>query len=343
MGETMTKIGDGTVIAKFEQTKEGIVCPEFWECKPFNGCNYNCQWCYLNGTYRFKKDERGVKIGKKATFKDKDKVQDHIQKAMDAITESTLFNCGEVSDALLYPWMLEKHVLPVFKAAFKKHGHKVLLLTKDTNVGFLFNAKAQNCAIIAFSVNAAFVSSTWEVDAPHPWARLEAAKKVSEYGYPVRLRIDPMVPVEEWEKGYGELVDKIMEYVPKTEVITIGSLRMMTTNLRICKELGNDTTYTDYLGEKTSRDLRAPEAVRIEMYDFIIRDLRKKGYTGHIALCKETTEVWKNLCSEKKPKRKSDPIIPPRLKSPEESICNCKIGMMQPKKAKEEPCTLKEE
>jgi spore photoproduct lyase len=339
MEEALTKIGDGTIISMFEQTKPGIVCPKFWECKPVNGCNYHCAWCYLNGTYRFKKDDRGVKIGKAATFKEPKKVEEHIQKAMEAINEPSLFNCGEVSDALIFPWMLEQHVLPIFKKSI----HKVLLLTKDTNVAFLYNAKAQKCAIIAFSVNASFVSSTWETKAPHPWKRLEAARKVSEWGYPIRLRIDPMVPVQDWQKGYRELVDKIMEYVPNAEVITIGSLRMMTTNLRVCEELGNDTTYTSYLGEKTSRDYRVPSAIRIEMFDFVINELRTKGFKGHIALCKETDEVWKALTHERAPKRKNDPMIPARLPSPENCICNCKLGMMQPEKTKEEACKPKEE
>ena len=346
METALTKIGDGTIIAKFEQTKAGIVCPEFMEVKPFNGCNYSCSWCYLNGTYRFNKDERGVLIGKSPTFKDVNKVEEHIQKAMEAIEEPTLFNCGEVSDALLFPWMLEQHVIPIFKKSFKEKGHKLLLLTKDTNIGFLYNTKSQDCVIMAFSVNAEFVSSTWEERAPHPWKRLEAARKVSEWGYTVRLRIDPMVPVEDWQTGYRELVDNIMKYVPNAEVITIGSLRMMTTNLRICEELGNDTTYKSYLGEKTSRDYRVPAATRIEMFDFVINELRTKGFKGHIALCKETEEVWKALTNVQVPERKNEPMIPARLPSPDKCICNCKLGMMQkkPVKPKEgKPCKPKEE
>lgn len=342
MQKALIRIGDGTVIAKFSQTKPEIVCPEFMECKPFNGCNFDCEWCYLNGTYRFTKNKSGANIGKAATFKEAKKVEDHIRMAMETINEPSLFNCGEVSDALIFPWMLEQHVLPIFKEGNKKKGHKVLLLTKNTNVGFLYNAKAQDCAIIAFSVNAEFVSNMWETRAPHPWKRLEAARKVFDWGYPVRLRIDPTVPVEDWKVGYRELVDKIMFYVPKAEVITIGSLRMTTLNLRICQELGNDTSYSDYLKERNSRDIRAPTETRIEMYDFIINELRTKGFKGHIALCKETKEVWKALTHERAPKRKNDPMIPARLPSPENCICNCKLGMMQPKKSREEPCKQKE-
>jgi spore photoproduct lyase len=39
--------------------------------------------------------------------------------------------------------------------------------------------------------------------------RLNAAKQVYEKGYEVRLRIDPMVPVENWQIHYTNLVDSI--------------------------------------------------------------------------------------------------------------------------------------
>ena len=323
------RIGDGTIVSLFEQTKEEIVCPEFWEFKPFNGCRFDCQWCYLNGTYRFKKDERGVYTGKAPTYKKVEKIEEHLKKALKEIKKPTLFNAGEVSDALLFPWILEANIVPHFKEAFKKTGHKLLLLTKSTDISFLYRAKAQDCVVVAFSVNDEWVSGTWEHNAPHPWERLKAARKVADWGYPVRLRIDPMVPVEDWQHGYRKLLEKVMEYVPNAEVITLGSLRMMLTNLRVCQELCNDTSYTSYTTEKTSRDLRAPETIRIEMYRFMITELRKMGYKGHISICKETKSVWKKLSTPVMDGKKvvQEALLP----KPEKAICNCRLAPKEEK------------
>ena len=244
----ITKIGDGTIIELFTKTKGDIVCPHFWVCKPFNGCEFDCQWCYLNGTYRMKKDKKKVLIGKKPTYKEPAKVLKHVTRAMEEIPGPNMYNAGELADGLLFPWMLEQNVVPVFKQHYKKTGNKLLILTKSKKIAPLFGWKAQDCIVVAFSVNAAHVSERWEIDAPHPWERLEAAKKVRDYGYPVRLRIDPMVPVSNWEVGYRELVDKIMKYVPDAEVITLGSLRMtVNPNLKTCIRLDKDTSYTDSL------------------------------------------------------------------------------------------------
>ena len=53
--------------------------------------------------------------------------------------------------------------------------------------------------MVSFSLNAPVVSKVWE-KAPKVEDRIEAARKVSEAGYETRIRIDPMVPVFEWEK-----------------------------------------------------------------------------------------------------------------------------------------------
>jgi len=279
--------------------------------------------CYLNGTYRFKKNEVGTIVGKAPTFKDAIKTRKHVLSAMKDISTPTMFNCGEVSDGLLFPHILDSIIIPAFKEASKKKGHKLLLLTKSTDIGFLYKAKAQDCVVCAFSVNAEWVSGTWEVGAPHPWERLSAAKKVSDWGYPVRLRIDPMVPVEDWQHGYRQLLDKIMEYVPNTEVITIGSLRMTPTNLRTCQSLQNDTSYTSYLTERNTRDIRAPESLRVEMYSFIINELRKRGYKGHVAICKETKSLWKKMMEVK---TVNGVQILPFLPNPKDMVCNCTLA-----------------
>ena len=257
-----------------------------------------------------KNKEKTILIGKTPTFKDPEKVNKHVRRAMEEITKPTMFNCGEVSDGLLFPWMLEQNVIPAFKEWQKERGHRALILTKSNDISCLFALKAQDSVTVAFSVNAEFISETWERRAPHPWTRLQYAQKVSDWGYPVRLRIDPMVPVENFEDGYEKLINKIMEYVPNAEVITLGSLRMTKTNLRVCENLEKDTTYRRYLDVETSRDWRSSEEKRIKMYSFVINSLRDKGYKGHISLCKETESVWEKMSKTLLPKK-------------EDAVCNC--------------------
>ena len=68
-------------------------------------------------------------------------------------------------------------------------------------------------AIVSFSINAEQVAKQWEKGAyaVSPIRnRIEMAGKLQDAGYEVRVRIDPMVPILEWEKHYKELVDRYL-------------------------------------------------------------------------------------------------------------------------------------
>jgi len=75
---SFSTVSDGSIITIFDKTpfpknKEDVVCPHFVELKWANGCNFDCAWCYLNGTFRMRP------MKKKPYLKDKCKVVDHIK------------------------------------------------------------------------------------------------------------------------------------------------------------------------------------------------------------------------------------------------------------------------
>lgn len=296
----LTKIKNGSIIALFDKTPEpelpsDIHCPHFWECKYANGCKFDCQWCYLNGTFRYND------WGKAPRLKDERMIKSHIEEALERIRPAQLFNAGEVSDGMVFPITLKKTVIPPFQdERLNKEGHKLLILTKSDDTRLMSYANAKKEVIFAWSINAEYVSHNYELKAPHPWNRLMASRKAEEYGYETRLRIDPMVPVRRWDLAYGKLIDKVMEINPWASVITLGSLRGLSSTITAAKKLRKDTSWTDYLTDKTNWGLRVPKDTRVEMYRFAINRLREAGYSGHIAICKESIEVWKGLGLDQK-------------------------------------------
>ena len=106
----------------------------------------------------------------------------------------------------------------------------------------------------------------------------------------VRLRIDPMVAVDDWETQYGELVDTVFGMM-KPNRITLGTLRGLTTTVIHYK----DRTWMDYLSsEKSNWGKKSTFATRLAMYQFVIDKLVEKGMTD-VGVCKETLEMWKAL------------------------------------------------
>lgn len=304
----------GPIIALFDKTKppvneDDVFCPHFWELKYANGCYYDCQWCFLNGTYHFNPDMKD-----RPSHKDPDKIRAQLDAILTAAGKAKtpiMLDAGEVSDAMVFPNLLLSDVIPVFKA-HAKEGHRLLLLTKSADKTFINRANGQNVITFAWSINAVRVADIYERLAPTPLERLGAARHAMDVGYPVRLRLDPMVPIDGWKEAYTHIIQAIMRIAPNAEVITLGTLRCLKNNDIMSEKLGKDTSWKRYLTENSSWGRRPPQELCAEMYTHAIKELRKYGYKGIITLCKETLGVWKIL--------KDRNVID---YTPGDVICNC--------------------
>jgi spore photoproduct lyase len=282
------KIKDGSIITLFNKTPtpqqpSDVVCPHFYELKWANGCNFNCAWCYLNGTYRF------LKGGKKPRLKNIDKVMEHLSLFLTEIKGNYLLNSGELSDSLLFENDGAPLTQKIIPRIMEQDRHKLLILTKSTLVKNLLEMNAQSHVITSFSLNSFKVAETWE-KAPKVIERIKAAKLLYDVGYEVRIRIDPMVPIPNWKQSYLSLVRKIFDNF-EPERITLGSLRGLSSTINNSK----DTTWTKYLTESSNWGKKVNIDKRLEMYSFLIHLLDRKYNYNKIGLCKETIEVWEKL------------------------------------------------
>lgn len=150
--------------------------------------------------------------------------------------------------------------------------------------------KPHDQVIVSFSLNAIPVAERWEKGAPKVSDRIEAAKKLAMQNYEVRIRIDPMVPIENWQKHYKELVDVVFSNIVP-ERITLGSLRGLQSTLNGTK----DHSWKKYLKETSGWGKKVDFTTRLKMYLDVISYLKKKHSYHKIALCKETMAMWKKL------------------------------------------------
>jgi spore photoproduct lyase len=283
------RVNDGSIITRFDKTplpenSTDVICPHFLELKWAYGCPFDCSWCYLKGTFRFRPN------GKEPVIKDYRKIELHTRAFLEEVKTPEVLNTGEIADSLMSENSgnpFSKFIIPMFET---QSLHKVLFLTKSINVKNLLEIEPHKQVIISFSLNAIPVAKLWEKKAPSVLKRIEAAKKVYQEGYEVRLRIDPMVPIDEWEESYLQLVDLIFEnFVP--ERITLGSLRGLQSTINGC----SDKSWVRYLREFSNWGKKIEFQTRFRMYSMVIEHLRSKYKYTNIALCKETIAMWGSL------------------------------------------------
>ncbi len=289
--ERVVRVGDGSIICLFNKTPHpknpnDVICPHFVELKWANGCYFGCAWCYLQGTYRFHPEWK-----KKPNIKDYEKVELYLRTFLSTNSKPEILNAGELSDSLLtentdrpFSSLLSN----VFSANHIKH--RVLFLTKSNRVENILKLNLQKYLIMSFTLNAEKVSKTWEKGAPSVDKRIEAARKVSEAGYETRIRIDPMMPIKNWERHYANLIDDMFDKF-KPERITLGSLRGLQSTINAAK----DKSWVVYLKEKSNWGKKINFETRYEMYSALINYLKENYDYANVALCKETKEMWEKL------------------------------------------------
>jgi len=283
------QVGDGSIIKRFNKTPQptketSVVCPHFLELKWAYGCPFDCAWCYLKGTFRF------LPTGTKPVIKDYGKIAAHTKRFLSEVTTPEILNTGEIADSLMWEGSsrpFSKFIIPIFEEQEK---HKVLFVTKSDNIRNLLEINPHNQVIISFSLNANEVAKRWERGAPSVDRRIEAGRKLSQADYEVRVRIDPMVPVEGWKIHYASLIDQIFtNFVPAR--ITLGSLRGLQSTINGA----TDKSWQEYLKENSNWGKKVEFNARHEIYATII-DLLKQSYNyKKVALCKETLAMWAKL------------------------------------------------
>ena len=295
----LKQVGDGRVIRLFNKTPypraDGdVVCPHFHELAVTYGCPYNCAYCYLKGTFRFFQQANGripVRVKRKPQVERA--IRAFLQASAMGQIPPTILNAGELADSLaseanaVYGKSLSRFLMDYFTGT----RHKILFLSKGTNVKNFLKNDWQKNAILSWSLNAYPVAERWEKLAPHPKDRIDAASIVYDAGYEVRIRIDPMVAIKDCERHYQILTEDLLDALTPSR-ITLGCLRgLISTMARAV-----DKSWIRYLSEESSWGRKPPTATRFRLYANIIDYLQEKGYEAlEVGVCKDTLEIWRML------------------------------------------------
>ena len=280
--KTTSKYGNG-IVSVFEKTPADIACGRFWELRWAYGCPLDCNYCYLRGTMKGKMKPNPLKSKH---------VLAAIDDAFSKIQTPAIFNTGELSDSLMFPTLMEK-IINRFDEQTK---HKVILLSKmgRKNTKFLLK-KLRKQTICSWSINATQVAKRWENAAALPEERIDCAKAVKEIGYDTRIRLDPIFPIYEWKKHYGQIIEYLMDKLVPDRII-MGTPRGLWKTIKYANETGMDMTWSNFFNEDSSWGKKLAYEQRQSIYEFVIDKLVSTGYSkSKITMCKETVNMWETL------------------------------------------------
>jgi spore photoproduct lyase len=206
-----------------------------------------------------------------------------------------LFNSGELSDS----WMNPNQMIQIVDKFEEQNKHRLFTLTKFGSRSLMLRLlleRARKQTVTAFSINPVEVAKLYERAAHLPQERIEAASKLSGAGYDVRVRIDPIFPIEGWKKYYSQLVSDILSALTPKRII-LGTPRGLWKTIVFAKKAGVDMSWTNYFVEgETGWGKKLPFEGRLGIYRFMIDQLESQGFpSDRITICKEEVRMWEAL------------------------------------------------
>jgi spore photoproduct lyase len=282
-------------IHPFSVVKPGILCCKGTENAGLHilswaaGCPFDCDYCYLQGTFHPDLSAKRWSGGSITIYEDGEKA--NMMREVEEFLASPgkrILHTGELSDSLGAPGSFQR-LQPVINKFAEQERHKLLLLTKSRNVDELLSMKPSRQAFIGFSVNPPKIADLFEHDTATPPERLEAARKCADAGYPVLLRVDPMIPIEGWEDIYGPFIE---------ELNSIDAAGVAVGTIRAFPRLRSKTKFAPFKPMLTDREFdgrwRLSDRLRFQMYDFALSRL----HAENVGICKESgATIWGPLAA----------------------------------------------
>ncbi|PLX66019.1 MAG: DNA photolyase [Denitrovibrio sp.] len=258
-------------------------CCDYYVADVAEGCPFDCTYCilqsYLNHEYiKVYADFEGVKNDILNLPKDK----------------FYRLGTGELSDSLAIDHILN---FSGFIAESVNSAENLLFefKTKSVNIKNLLNINPKNM-MVSWSLNPQEIIEKEEHGAASLANRLKAAKICADYGYKIGFHFDPLVYYQDFEKGYSDVLEKMVNSVPESSVeyISVSTFRFIPELLDIVRGKFDRSLLLQSEYVKTmDGKMRYFKPLRVHMLDFFVKELRRHWKDVFVYFCMEHESVWK--------------------------------------------------
>lgn len=273
--------------------KKGLACCNYFVLNLGLQCDMDCSYCYLQSF---------INTPYSVVYSNIDQALRELDGIYTDLGNSSVrIGTGEVIDSLsLDPLTLySRNLMEFFK---DKPNWRLEFKTKSDNVDqFIDHSHAGN-VIVSWSINPQFIVVKEEHRTASLSARLNAAKRCLEKGFQIAFHIDPVIWHDEWKHNYTLLIDEITTRFKPSDMpyISLGSLRFKAEQKDMMRErFGMESLVTKAeMFSGAAGKMRYDQALREEMFQFIIEEFKRRDPQWKIFLCMETPETWINATGE---------------------------------------------
>ncbi|HTM21322.1 MAG TPA: hypothetical protein VL172_12465, partial [Kofleriaceae bacterium] len=296
-------LGDGEVFPGYswreqrsgrqQLRRHGVLCQSAIEIQCAVGCPFDCAYCPY------------------ATFLcvrvDVERFAEQAAALAGERRGQVLYKLNNRSDTLGLEPELGAAVALVERFA-RLEGRYLMLYSKGDGVDDLIDADHRGHTVASFTLTPPAVAALLEQGAPAPARRIAAMGRLHRAGYPVRIRMSPIVPIRGWREAYAALIaDAAAAATP--DMVTLWTLSMVDAD-GLEEIVPRDRLDPDALAaaEGAVAAMRGckgapfPPAYRLAIYREVAAMARAAWPDTELSLCLETPEVWDALGAEMVPR-----------------------------------------
>ena len=202
---------------------------------------------------------------------------------------------GEFTDSLI--WEKWTDLTEYLVARFAGQEKAVIeLKTKTVNIDRLAGLDHRKKTIVAWSLNTPSVMRSEERGTAPLEARLRAAVRCQQWGYPLAFHFDPLVIYDGCEAEYRDVVRRLFRSIDAHNIvwISLGTFRFMPALKTIVARRFPDSTipYGEFITGLDNK-MRYFKPLRMELYRQMAAWIRAEAPDVTVYFCMEDEAVWK--------------------------------------------------
>ena len=267
--------------------KTALTCCNYYVLNLGSQCNFDCSYCYLQSYL----NQAPVQV-----FANIDQALNELREMAQQHGHLPYrVGTGEITDSLsLDPLTEHSKKLIDF---FSMHPKWTLeFKTKSNFVEQFLDCPHAGNVVVSWSINPESVVQSEEHGTASLAARLLAAEKCVQKGFPVAFHLDPMFWFKGWEEQYQDLVQQICRrfHPEQVSVISLGSLRIQPEQRHLMRQRFSPKSLVNRAELQASAQgkWRYDQSLRQKMSSFVLSEFKKRSSQWRVFLCMETPETW---------------------------------------------------
>lgn len=229
-------------------------------------CIYQCEYCYLKGMYP--SSNVVIFINLEDTFAEIDAL----------LQKHPVYLCVSYDTDLLALEHVTGFVKQWIAYAREKKDLRIEIRTKCGNDKLWEQFTPAGNVIFAFTLSPKEIVERYELKTSSLDARLKSARKALSMGYQVRLCLDPMIVLPQYQQAYRELVELITQTIDckKLMDVSVGSFRISQEYLKKMRKAAPNASVVQYPYTNIAGVYQYQESLRKEMEGYLLSLLEKE-------------------------------------------------------------------